>query len=88
MNFVDNLLFHCLRRDHSTGFREFGQDHIPVFRDFRDREAQVGQIGYILIPWISKVASSDLRSTFEQVTSQRPFAQEVVILRVPAKLKE
>src|SRR5207244_859649 len=55
---------------------------------FRDREAQVGQIRYVLIPRISKIAPSDLRSAFQQMTGERSFSQEVIIVRVPVKLKE
>src|SRR2546430_835721 len=75
------VLFRQNRTDRPNG-------HIPICSDFRDREAQVGQIRYVLIPRISKIAPGDLRSAFQQMTGERSFSQEFIIVHVPAKLKE
>ena len=70
MNLVEQLLFACCGRDATARARDLRDHDGTVLRHFRQRKAQPGEIGDVLVAGIREIAAGDLTGTLEEMADE------------------
>ena len=87
MHFVQHLLGAGGGINAATGTRYLADDGVACLVYLGQRKAQAIKVRDFFEAWIREISPTDLPCTFEQMSNQRPFAQQCPVIFCPAELK-